>query len=540
MQIKFVSVNEMKMIEQQADKAGLSYAQMMENAGRSVSRWVQDRCSIRLPIRILALVGSGNNGGDALVALADLAQKEWETVAYIVRPRPEDDPLLKRCNEAGTQIIDGESDVDFVLLASQLMPCSVLLDGVLGTGFRLPLSPDISKTLLYVRETISLMEDPPTVVAVDCPSGVDCDEGRTASECIPADLTVTMAAIKHGLLKFPAANFTGEVVVGEIGKLEQIPAWQTVKRFVVDRDWIRSILPARPRTAHKGTFGTALVVAGSINYTGAAFLAGKAAYRSGCGLVTLAVPYPLHTTLAGQFPEATWLILPDEMGVIAEGGAAMVKDHLTRITSLLIGPGLGLEKTTQDFLNTLLDSTVGRKSIGFIHSSSEKPETNSPLPPLILDADGLKLLSHIPNWPKLLPKLSVLTPHPGEMSVLTGKPIDMLLEDKVKTVEEFSQQWGHVIILKGAFTVIGSPDGVTAIIPVATPALARAGTGDVLSGLVAGLLAQGMPPFKAAVSAAWIHAQAGLYAQRRLGTPVSVLAGDVLDSITEVFTDLSK
>lgn len=539
MQQKLVSVEEMKAIERQADSSGLSYAQMMENAGRSLARWVQERCSVRLPLRVLALIGPGNNGGDALVALAELAQQEWETVAYIVRPRVTGDALVRRCQDAGTLVLEREADPDFVQLASQLVACSVLLDGVLGTGFRLPLGTEISSVLNFVRETLSVMEDPPTVVAIDCPSGIDCDDGRAAPESIPADLTVTMAAVKQGLLKFPAADLVGEVVVGEIGKLDPLSSWQSVKRFVVDAAWVRSVLPSRPRTAHKGTFGTTLVVAGSINYTGAALLAGKAAYRSGCGLVTLAVPLPLHAALAGQFPEATWLILPDEMGVIAEGGASMVKDNLERVTSLLIGPGFGLEKTTQDFLDALLAPTTSRKPMGFVRSVSLPDAQVSPLPPVVVDADGLKLLARLTNWAKRLPESSVLTPHPGEMSVLTGKPIEELLADRIPTVEHYARQWRHVVIFKGAFSVIGSPEGDTAIIPVASPALARAGSGDVLAGLVAGLLAQGIPAFHAAAAGAWMHAQAGLCAARRLGSTAALMAGDILASIPEVMAEIS-
>jgi len=540
MEKKLVSVAEMKAIERQADATGLSYAQMMENAGRSLARWIQERCSVRLPMRVLALVGPGNNGGDALITLTELAQKEWETVAYIVIRRVAGDPLVRRCLDVGTLVIERETDPDFVQLASQLVTCSVLLDGVLGTGIRLPLANEISKVLHSTQETLAVMEDPPTVVAVDCPSGIDCDDGKTTPEVIPADLTVTMAAVKQGLLKFPAAELAGEVVVGEIGKLDHLSSWQSVKRFVVDAAWVKSVLPSRPRTAHKGTFGTTMVVAGSVNYTGAAYLAGKAAYRAGCGLVTLAVVYPLHSALAGQFPEATWLILPDEMGVFAAGGAPILKQNLNRVTSLLIGPGFGLEKTTQEFLHALFATTGTRQSIGFVRSTSGEQAEISHLPPLVLDADALKLLARIPGWAKLLPNPAVLTPHPGEMAVLTGKTIDELLLDRINTVEYYSQKWGQIVILKGAFTVIGSPEGETAIIPVASPALARAGTGDVLAGLVAGMLAQGMPAFEAAASSAWIHAQAGLWAESRLGTPVSVLAGDVLDSVSVVFAELSK
>jgi len=156
----------------------------------------------------------------------------------------------------------------------------------------------------------------------------------------------------------------------------------------------------------------------------------------------------------------------------------------------------------------------------------------SPLPPLVVDADGLKLLSRLKDWPARLPAPAVLTPHPGEMAILTGLEKEELMSDRLETAEHYARKWGHVVVLKGAFTIIASPDGRTAVIPVATPALARAGTGDVLAGLIVGLRAQGLEAFEAAVAGAWIHAQAGLQAEKDLGSSASVLAGDVLRAVT--------
>jgi NAD(P)H-hydrate epimerase len=312
---------------------------------------------------------------------------------------------------------------------------------------------------------------------------------------------------------------------------------------VADDESVSARLPERPLDSHKGTFGTALIAAGSINYTGAAVLAGEAAYRAGAGLVTLAVPAPLQSALAGRFPEATWILLPHEMGVIARDASEVLAKNLERATALLIGPGFGMEDTTRDFIENLLKGNVSPKRatarIGFVRQASEKKEdTNAQLPAMIFDADGLKLLAKIPDWHKLLPAPAILTPHPGEMSVLTGLSKEEIQADRQGMASKYAKEWGHVVILKGAFTIIASPDGRTAVIPVASPALAHAGTGDVLAGLIVGLRAQGLEAFDAAVAGAWIHAEAGLYAADNLGTTASVLAGDVLDSISDVLSDL--
>jgi hydroxyethylthiazole kinase-like uncharacterized protein yjeF len=532
--IKYVSVSEMQAIERQADASGLTYALMMENAGRNLADAVLDVYGFLEEAGAVGLVGSGNNGGDTLVALAHLASQGWSASAYVVRLRPKDDPLISRLLQSGGQVSYLEDDPSLEELRSLLSRHDVLMDGVLGTGMRLPLKEGLAELLGKIKAILTEMEDPPVVIAVDVPSGVDCDNGLAAPECLPADLTVTMAAIKHGLLKFPAFTLIGDLRVVGIGLPDGgqgMQTWQDVRRFVPDENWVLSVLPARPADAHKGTFGTALVVAGSVNYTGAAWLAGQAAYRIGAGLVTLAVPKPLHAALAGQFPEATWLPLPDEDGFIARESASLIAKNLGRATALLLGPGIGLENTTANFLSQLLSGRPMRGQLGFVNGSASR---SVELPPLVVDADGLKLLAGLPGWPASLPAPAVLTPHPGEMAVLTGLSKEEIQADRLGTAERFSQEWGHVVVLKGAFSVIAAPDGQTAIIPVATPALARAGTGDVLAGLIVGLLAQGVEPFSAAVAAAWIHAQAGLHAAADFGSQASVMAGDLLRCVPDV------
>jgi NAD(P)H-hydrate epimerase len=387
------------------------------------------------------------------------------------------------------------------------------------------------------------LEVTPLVVAVDCPSGVDCDSGEVAEETIPADLTVTMAAVKQGLVKLPAFEYAGELQVVDIGLPAELKSLNDVQVEVADEELVASLLPERPLDSHKGTYGTALIVAGSVSYTGAAVLAGEAAYRSGAGLVTLAIPASLHSALARQLPEATWILLPHEMGVIAEGAIDPLAKKLDRATAMLIGPGLGTEETTRLFLENVLAGKVAQKKsaarIGFLHDEGKPNDgKNGTLPPLVIDADGLNLLARIKDWHTTLPAQVILTPHPGEMSTLTGLSKELIQEDRQAIASQYAKTWGHVVVLKGAFTVIASPDGRVTVIPVASPALARAGTGDVLAGLIVGLRAQGVDAYEAAVAGAWIHAQAGLYAAEDLGTAASVMASDVLNSIPDVISDL--
>lgn len=539
--MKLVTIAEMRAIEQEADAGGLSYTKMMENAGHGLADEIQTLAygGDEEQREALGLVGPGNNGGDTLVALAHLAVDGWRTRAYLVNRKP--DELVERLKKEGGDIILAENDAKFEHLSAFIGTADVVVDGLLGTGARLPLRDEMGPVLAAVNKAIAELPWPPYVVAVDCPSGVDSDSGEAAPEVIPASVTVCMAAIKQGLLRFPAFELAGELRVVDIGLKEKLKSWKEIRHFVADDELVEDLLPARPADSHKATFGTALVVAGSVNYTGAALLAGKAAYRVGAGLVQMAVPGPLHGTLAGHFPEATWIILPHETGVIAASAAEVLLKNVERATALLVGPGLGSENSTKDFIQNFLSGKTSAKKpagrIGFVQSTEARPEEKlSPVPPLVFDADGLRHLAKLKDWPTLLPAPAILTPHPGEMAALTGLEKDEIQKDRQGIALKYAAEWGHVVVLKGAFTVIAAPDGRSTTIPVATSALAHAGTGDVLAGVIVGLRAQGVEAYDAAVAGAWIHAQAGIYAAEKVGSEASVLAGDVLDAVADVLS----
>jgi hydroxyethylthiazole kinase-like uncharacterized protein yjeF len=537
--MKLVTVSQMQAIEKEADSSGFTYDQMMENAGQGLADLIYDLFEDDLETEIVGLVGPGKNGGDTLIALAELAAEGWKAQAYLVKRKKDD--LIRRFTEAGGQVISGENS--FEQLAEAIENADVLLDGILGTGLKLPLKKELAELLSEINDILDGMDEPPLVVAVDCPSGVDSDTGEVADEALAADLTVTMAAVKQGLLKLPAFEYIGDLEVVDIGLPDDLKSFQDVQIEVADVDSVAALLPERSLDSHKGTFGTALIAAGSVNYTGAAILAGEAAYRSGAGLVTMAIPASLHGALAGRFPEATWVLLPHEMGVISSNGAEVLARNFERASALLIGPGLGMENATRDFVESLVEEKHAAKKnsvrIGFVHQETETAESvKSKLPPLVIDADGLNLLAQIKDWYTKIPAPAILTPHPGEMAALTDLSKELIQESRQEIAAQYARTWGHVVVLKGAFTVVAAPDGRVTVIPVASPALASAGTGDVLAGLVVGLRAQGLDAYEAAVAGAWIHAQAGLYAADDLGTATSVLAGDVLDSISDVISDL--
>jgi len=535
-----VTVSQVIALEREANERGLGYDQMMMNAGSALADVIQERYGHFQSRNILGLIGSGNNGGDTLIALSKLIKKGWQVTAYLVKKRKKNDPLVLSIINSDGQIISVDEDTSFDELRELIKKSDIVLDGILGTGFKLPLKKAISEPLQVFSEFDIL----PEIVAVDCPSGVDCDTGETAEETLHANLTVCMAAIKKGLLKFPAFEYIGEIKVVDIGLPENLSEFVNIHTSVVDQDMVRAMLPARPLDAHKGTFGTCMIAGGSTNYCGAVLLSAKSAYRIGAGLVRAAIPGAIYDAIAGQVPEITWIVLPHSMGVINSSASAVIQKNLGRVRALLIGPGIGQEKETLDFLKDLLrfgETSTRRTAIGFSNQSKIVEKTKRiDQPTLVFDADALKLLPNIENWYQMLTKIAVLTPHPGEMAVLTGLTIAEIQKDREGVAKKFAAKWGHVVVLKGAVTIIASPNGRTVFIPIATPALASAGTGDVLSGMITGLIAQGMKAFDAAVAGAWLHARAGLAAAKKQDQAISVIASDVVDQIPFVLKEITS
>jgi len=515
--MKIVSVEQMLSIEKLADSAGLSYELMMHNAGSGVADWVNK--NLITGGSVVGLVGSGNNGGDTLIALKILSDMGVRTLAFLMKQR-EEDPLVDAYLESGGQLVDFSQNDALKIFSASLQPNAILLDGILGTGLRLPLRGSLKQRMTEIRNTVKNRPDVVTV-AVDCPSGMDCDTGEVSEAVLPATHTLCMAAIKQGLLKFPGRSIAGKLHLINIG-INDIDAYLSSSvPIMIHHDLARDCLPSRPNSGHKGTFGTCLVVAGSMSFIGAAYLTGKASYFSGCGLVNVATIEKVYSNLAGQLIEAVWTILPDINGAYDRYGTSILKGHINKVDSMIVGPGWGLQEETLAFLKALLKDIP--KNL-----------------PIIIDADGLKLLRQIDTWWKKLPYHAILTPHPGEMSILTGLEIGEIQSHRWEIAQEYAKKWGVVLILKGAVSVIATPTGQIYLNPISDSALATAGSGDVLSGIIGGLLAQGVSTRKACILATWLHGQAGIIARQRVGSNYSVTALEILAMVPTAFKQLIK
>jgi ADP-dependent NAD(P)H-hydrate dehydratase / NAD(P)H-hydrate epimerase len=510
--MKIVSVEQMQSIERSADAAGLSYDAMMHHAGKGIADWVYKQ--LDLMQGVIGLIGSGNNGGDTIIALTHLAQRGIRTTAFLVKTRG-NDPLLDKLISYGGAIVDISARTQMDIFESALIPGVVVLDGILGTGVKLPLRCALKEVMGYIHKRLQNRLDV-LKIAVDCPSGVDCDSGEVSTATFAVDHTLTMAAMKQGLLRHPARSFAGEFHYIEIGINDLSNHIKDELPSMVDQAVIRDLFPQRPDSGHKGTFGTNLVLAGSAPYTGAAYLTGKSAYRAGCGLVHMVTPKKVYGSLSGRLIEAVWSIVPIIKGAYDPKGVAPLKEALSSAESITIGPGWGLDELNAAFLQKLLETI---------------PQDT----PILIDADGLKLLTQLGEWWHLLPKDVVLTPHPGEMAVLTGLAIDEIQNNRWKIALDYAQHWKVNLILKGAVTVIASPHEGIYINPTSDASLATAGSGDVLAGIIGGLMAQGITAHAASVIGVWVHGLAGMIARKRLQTDMSVTALDILDSLPEAF-----
>ena len=510
---------------------------MMHRAGTSMAHIVLKRFSGPGLHQVLGLVGPGNNGGDTLIALSMMQKSGWKSVACLAKERLHDDSLITAFLDAGGEIINYGKDDSQENLIRSIQQSTVILDGILGTGFKLPLREKAAGLLRLIAEFANNAH----IIAVDCPSGTDCDSGECAAETLHADMTICMAAIKKGLLKFPAFGLVGEIIHADIGLLENAFDAVENKTLAIDRNWIKKKLPERAPDAHKGVFGKGLVCGGSVNYPGAPLLAAEAAYRVGTGLVCTAIPSAIYDSLVGNLPESIWLMLPSEMGLLDQAAAEVLNPEIEKYDAVLIGPGLGLDKSTKDFLANLFNSRETgkkRRSIGFLPGELINNQRSNDHKKFVFDADALRIISEFENWHHKIDDEIVITPHPGEMSALTGLSIKEIQENRIEIVKKYAEEWELVIVLKGAGTVISAPKRECVMIPVASPALATAGTGDVLAGMITGLLAQGLDSYDAAVAGAWIHGHAGLYTQRTCGQSASVIASDVVSHIPEVLKNI--
>ena len=517
---KVVTVAQMQALEAQSERLGVSTDTLMENAGLACAEFIRQHMGGAAGRSVLLLIGPGNNGADGLVIARHLRRWGAEVCCYIVRGRPADDPKMSVALEYGVDVVHVEHDPSFDELRSMLRGSSVVVDAILGAGRYRPLEGTVRRVVETVnRHRTNAPER--TVISIDLPTGVNTDTGAEDDNALSADVTLALCYLKFGIANFPGAARAGRIVVLDVGLHPEAP-----EGFDLPVEWMcpaaaEGLLPSRPLDSHKGTYGHLLIVAGSRNFVGASALAALAAHRVGAGLVTLATPKSVYPLVASKLTETIHLPLPEDAdGRVDASAAEVIRERIGGYSALAVGCGLGWSDGTSDFIDRLL------------LSGGDRPEL-----PVVIDADGLNCLSRCDNWPDRLRADAVLTPHPGEMATLSGRTTGQIQSDRLSTATETAARWEQTVLLKGAHSIVASSDSRATVLPFANPALAAGGTGDVLTGMIGGLLAQGLQPYDAARLGGFLHGTAGEWARAEMGL-AGVVATDLLHHIPLLMDEL--
>lgn len=485
--MKLYSATQMVAADQYAiSTLGLPGAVLMESAGRACAERLHAEFASCFPGPLLIVAGKGNNGGDGYVIARILADRGWQVTTLVLAAaeaiRGDAAIMLRVLENCGQQVVfveeeQGLQDV-FATTAA-----TVIVDAIFGTGLQAAVRGLPAAAINMINGSGA------AVVAVDIPSGVDGSNGRICGIAVQADLTVTFDHAKIGHGSYPGAGYVGKLEVVDIGIPHRArPSANDAPVQLIDFRSAQALLPLRTATGHKGRFGHLLVVAGSPGKSGAAALAGNAAVRSGCGLVTVAVPASIHDILEVKLTEGMTLPLADDNGLLTAAALPQLLAFAQHCQALAVGPGLGQSEALRLLMRQLIS-----------HCSQ----------PLIIDADGLNLLQgQLECLTVGNNRALVLTPHPGEMARLTGLTVEQIEADRFCVAREFARQHGVVVLLKGVRTLVAAADGRMNINATGNSGLASGGSGDVLTGLLGGLLAQGVDPFAAASLAAWIHGRA--------------------------------
>ncbi|MGQ0680209.1 MAG: NAD(P)H-hydrate dehydratase [Actinomycetota bacterium] len=471
---------------------------LMERAGAACGRAAARMLGGTYGFRVLVACGKGNNGGDGFVVAEWLARRGAHcTVALLAEPTELTGDALSAYGRAtrvpGVRVFVG-------LEERRLFRADLVLDALLGTGFR----GTLCGALARAADAIGRSGAP--VLAVDIPSGVDGGSGAVLGPAVRADVTVTMGALKTGLLLFPGAGLTGRIEVADIGI---VPEALTTSLHLVSPEDAASLLPGRLPTAHKRSVGKVLVVAGARGMAGAAVLAARGALRTGAGLVRMALPESAALQAGAQLQEALTTALPEQDGRIGQGATQIACELAGQTDAVALGPGLGRGAPVSTFVRDFL-AAVNQ--------------------PVVLDADGIAALGNDPEGLRDRAGPTVLTPHSGELGRLLGIEAAQVDADRIGRAVQAAQRTGCVVLLKGYRTVVARPDGVVVLVGAGGPVLATAGTGDVLTGVIAALMAGGVDPFDAAWAGACLHGAAGDAVGRRMGDR-GALAGEVADQL---------
>jgi len=486
---------------------------LMERAAEGVAEAALELLPLRPgKCRAAVFCGAGNNGGDGIAAARLLFLKGVRVRAFLVgsyeKMTPDALEETRRLSECGVEL--ERFDPEDLTQSAWTRGSHVLIDAIFGVGLSREIAPDSA----YAAAIRLINECPGAVVAADISSGVEADTGRVLDCAVKADKTITFTFKKLGQAVGDGAVLSGDVTVWSIGIPEDLQSGMVCAAQTVERDFAKAALPPRKADGHKGTFGKLLVVGGSVGFTGAPYLTAAAAVRSGCGLVYLGVPQAIWAVEAAKCVSAMPFPLTDKNRLLSYKALQKIEEKLAGCNVLALGPGLGRSPQTERLVLELLDRTEQ---------------------PVVLDADGINALAgHIDVLDRRKDRITILTPHDGEFARVGG---DLSHGDRIRAAREFAVQHGCVLVLKGHRTVTATPAGNVLVNTTGNSGLAKGGSGDVLTGVIAALLAQGCTAARAAALGVWLHGRAGDLAAERL-TEYAMTPEDVMGALPGAFREL--
>ncbi len=513
--MRVISAETMQELDRQTiNGCGITGRQLMENAGQSCAEEII--AEFGLQGRAVVMAGKGNNGGDGYVIARLLGEKGWDVKVIILAEREQisgDAALnLEMLPCSVINYCTGEGQLSGRYM-EELFQADLIVDALLGTG----LSSAVSGIYLEAVDLMNASWRP--VVSVDIPSGIHGTTGKVLGSAVRASITVTFAFAKLGHVLYPGAEYTGRLVVADIGIPPELMKSASGCDFQ-NADAMGNMLHRRDRQAHKGHFGHCLIIAGSTGKTGAAALAANSAVRSGSGLITLAAPATIHAVLEMKTTEAMTVPLPDSgKGHLTNSAFPVIEKLLTGKDAVAIGPGIDRHPETFALVRKLVETVAL---------------------PLVIDADGLNALAEdISVLKRKKSKRIILTPHPGEMARLLGSSIPELETSRIAIAQEFASSHGVFLVLKGARTIIASPSGDVAINGSGNPGMASGGMGDVLTGIIVSLLGQGYAAWDAGRLGVFLHGYAADMVAEEKGE-IGINASDVLEMLPHACHKLLK
>ncbi|MFZ5569801.1 MAG: NAD(P)H-hydrate dehydratase [Thermodesulfobacteriota bacterium] len=511
-----VTADEMQAMDRMTmESFGLPGRLLMENAGRGAVRMLLEWMPEALQQRIGIVAGRGNNGGDGFVMARYLAQLGADITVFLLAEKDRIDgdagANLRLLEALSVEVLEAPDGNRFQDCRRRMQECRVWVDAILGTGLR----SEVKGLYHAVIDFLNRTERP--VFSVDIPSGLNADTGQPHGICIRAAATATFGFAKTGHMLYPGADCTGRLGIVDIGIPDHIRERINPRQVLITPELLRESWVHRKPDAHKGDTGHLLVVAGSTGKTGAAALCSLSAMRAGAGLVTLGVPESINSLLEPQVLEMMTEPLPEkEPGHVGEAACRRILELLEGKKGFAVGPGLGRAETTRKMLQRIL------------------PEIRVPM---VIDADGLTLLEGATDLLKQITAPVILTPHPGEMARLTGMGTRMIQLDRVACARRFAEEFGVLLVLKGAGTVVADPAGKVYVNPTGNSGMAAGGMGDVLTGIIAGLLAQGFDPVVAATAGVYLHGAAADLTAAAVGG-YGYQAGQVADALPRAVSRL--